>query len=170
VIHVLRLALRDGIRLQTEAFRRGFSLTLPFSRLRCFTVAELEAMLSGQDEEWDSATVLEQIKADHGYTIDSPAVTMLAEIMSEMSGAEQRLFLRFISGAPRLPIGGLEALKPKLTVVRKSPDSGKSADEYLPSASTCTNYLKLPSYSSKQVMKQRLFYSMNEGQGSFHLS
>ena len=57
-----------------------------------------------------------------------------------------------------------------LTVVRKAPEPGRRADDYLPSASTCTNYLKLPGYSTPEVMQQRLFYSMNEGQGSFHLS
>jgi E3 ubiquitin-protein ligase TRIP12 len=35
---------------------------------------------------------------------------------------------------------------------------------------TCANYVKLPDYSSKVVMKQRLFTAINEGQGAFYLS
>lgn len=45
-----------------------------------------------------------------------------------------------------------------------------AADGDLPSVMTCANYIKLPPYSSKVVMKQRLMYAINEGQGSFDLS
>eukprot|EP00955_Chlamydomonas_euryale_P028792 303980-Chlamydomonas_euryale.AAC.1 len=52
-------------------------------------------------------------------------------------------------------------------------DSGvgtTAADADLPSVMTCANYIKLPPYSGKEVMKQRLMYALNEGQGSFDLS
>ena len=112
----------------------------------------------------------ESIKADHGYANDSPAITRLIEIMGQFKPTEQREFLKFITGSPRLPVGGLKALNPKLTVVRKTPEFGHVADIYLPSAMTCANYLKLPDYSSKEVMVQKLKLAMTEGQGSFHLS
>lgn len=35
---------------------------------------------------------------------------------------------------------------------------------------TCANYLKLPPYSSKEVLRERLLYAITEGQGSFDLS
>jgi E3 ubiquitin-protein ligase TRIP12 len=35
---------------------------------------------------------------------------------------------------------------------------------------TCANYIKLPPYSSKLVLAERLMYAINEGQGSFDLS
>jgi E3 ubiquitin-protein ligase TRIP12 len=35
---------------------------------------------------------------------------------------------------------------------------------------TCVNYLKLPEYSTKEVMRAKLQVSMKEGVGSFHLS
>jgi E3 ubiquitin-protein ligase TRIP12 len=38
-----------------------------------------------------------------------------------MDTVEQRAFLRFVTGSPRLPPGGLAALQPRLTVVRKHP-------------------------------------------------
>lgn len=41
--------------------------------------------------------------------------------MSELDAADQRAFLRFVTGCPRLPPGGLTALQPRLTVVRKHP-------------------------------------------------
>ena len=35
---------------------------------------------------------------------------------------------------------------------------------------TCANYLKLPDYSSKEVMRERILTAINEGQGAFLLS
>lgn len=35
---------------------------------------------------------------------------------------------------------------------------------------TCVNYLKLPDYSSLEVLRERLIVAIQEGQGAFHLS
>ena len=55
-------------------------------------------------------------------------------------------------------------------MVRKPHEAPLTADDYLPSVMTCVNYLKLPDYSTKAMVKQRLFYAIDEGQASFHLS
>jgi E3 ubiquitin-protein ligase TRIP12 len=55
-------------------------------------------------------------------------------------------------------------------VVRKPHEAPLTADDYLPSVMTCVNYLKLPEYSSKAVMKEKLNIAIQEGVGSFHLS
>jgi len=43
----------------------------------------------------------------------------LLEVLSEFDYEQRRAFLQFVTGAPRLPPGGLAALNPKLTIVRK---------------------------------------------------
>lgn len=105
----------------------------------------------------------------------------LLNIIREFDREQQEAFLRFVTGAPRLPRGGLAALNPKLTIVRKvcvklkpssclqpppcivssiysypcfffsSQHSAECADSDLPSVMTCANYLKLPPYSSKVI-------------------
>ena len=65
---------------------------------------------------------------------------------------------------------GFRGLNPLLTVVRKPHEAPLTADDYLPSVMTCVNYLKLPEYSSKEVMKEKLRIAIQEGVGSFHLS
>ena len=35
----------------------------------------------------------------------------------------------------------------------------------LPTAATCMNILKLPQYSNKETMKQKLLYAINAGAG-----
>jgi len=39
--------------------------------------------------------------------------------MGEFTTEQQRAFCQFVTGAPRLPPGGLAVLNPKLTIVRK---------------------------------------------------
>ena len=87
-----------------------------------------------------------------------------------MKEEERRDFLQFTTGSPRLPIGGWQAMRPVFTVVRKQCEPPLGADDYLPSVMTCANYLKLPDYSSKQVLQQRLLKSMREGKNCFLLS
>ena len=126
----------------------------------------------------------ECITFDHGYNTQSPPVKNFCDILSGFNGDQQRAFMRFVTGAPRLPPGGLAALQPRLTVVCKQPSSAVGlgadsppvaagtplADGDLPSAMTCASYLKLPPYSCKEIMSERLIYAMTEGQGSFDLS
>ncbi|XP_063692680.1 E3 ubiquitin-protein ligase TRIP12-like [Bolinopsis microptera] len=88
--------------------------------------------------------------------------------MIDFQPNEQRAFLKFVTGCPRLPVGGFKALHPRLTVVKKSVDG--PPDSYLPSVMTCVNYLKLPDYSTTQSLRSKLLIAISEGQNSFHLS
>lgn len=177
---------------QVAAFHQGFEQicgSSPHQKhfLRVFDVQELERMFSDTSvgsSMWDREgnELREHTVCDHGYTSESKAIGDLVAILCEFTVEEQRLFVRFVTGANRLPVGGLGKLEPKLTVVRKLTESSAgnesgsedggflSSDAVLPSASTCTNYLKLPEYSTREVMKERLLYCIREGQGSFHLS
>jgi len=130
------------------------------------------------------------MKCDHGYTSSSPPLIHLREVLCELDAADRRCFLRFVTGSPRLPPGGLAALSPRLTIVRKHPSTptqapslassptaaaesaaaATAADHDLPSVMTCANYLKLPPYSCKAVLKERLLYAIREGSASFDLS
>ncbi|KAL7996562.1 putative HECT domain, armadillo-like helical, HECT, E3 ligase catalytic domain-containing protein [Plasmopara halstedii] len=176
----LEFLLDRTIKFQVHAFRQGFEQICGeqlFRFLQAFDVNELEELLSDRgtgSTMWDrnGLDLREHMVCDHGYTAESRAIGHLVSILCELPVDEQRLFVRFVTGANRLPLGGLRNLEPKLTVVRKLPDvnSVEENDAVLPSASTCTNYLKLPDYSTREIMKERLIYCITEGQCSFHLS
>uniref|UniRef100_A0A0E0DSM5 HECT-type E3 ubiquitin transferase n=1 Tax=Oryza meridionalis TaxID=40149 RepID=A0A0E0DSM5_9ORYZ len=168
VSFVVDATIRSGIARQLEAFKSGFNEVFPLSMLQVFSEDELERLLCGEQDTWDFAKLVDHIKFDHGYTSSSPPVINLLEVIQEFEGHQRRAFLQFITGSPRLPPGGLAALNPKLTVVRKH--NSNEADDDLPSVMTCANYLKLPPYSSKDKMREKLLYAITEGQGSFHLS
>ena len=80
---------------------------------------ELELMLRGQGEAWSEAFLLATIKCDHGFTASSPTVQHFVAVLAAMAPPEQRAFLRFVTGSPRLPPGGLAALRPQVTLVMK---------------------------------------------------
>ena len=53
---------------------------------------------------------------------------------------------------------------------RQAQRTGGSAPPLRSQVMTCANYLKLPDYSSKEVMRERILTAINEGQGAFLLS
>ncbi|XP_062217886.1 E3 ubiquitin-protein ligase UPL3-like [Phragmites australis] len=177
---VVDATVKSGIMRQVEAFRSGFNQVFDIASLQIFSPQELDYLICGCQEIWEPESLLSNIKFDHGYTAKSPAIINLLEIMVDFTPEQQHAFCQFVTGAPRLPPGGLAALSPKLTIVRKHPSSAvntssstgatESADDDLPSVMTCANYLKLPPYSTKEIMRKKLLYAILEGRGSFDLS
>ncbi|TCD69149.1 Ubiquitin fusion degradation protein 4 [Steccherinum ochraceum] len=170
ITEVIDAIIGRGAQLQAKAFREGFSKVFPIADLQAFTAYELVMLFGNSDEDWSLETLSEALKADHGFNADSRSIRNLIDIMSEYDAPTRRSYLQFITGSPKLPIGGFRGLNPPLTVVRKPHEAPLTADDYLPSVMTCVNYLKLPEYSSKTVMKEKLRVAMQEGVGSFHLS
>ncbi|XP_077467263.1 E3 ubiquitin-protein ligase TRIP12 isoform X2 [Stigmatopora argus] len=168
---VVYWTLNEGVSRQFESFREGFESVFPLQHLQYFYPEELDQLLCGsKSETWDVKTLMECCRPDHGYTHDSRAVRFLFEVLSSFDAEQQRLFLQFVTGSPRLPVGGFRSLNPPLTIVRKTFESTENPDEFLPSVMTCVNYLKLPDYSSIEIMREKLLMAAREGQQSFHLS
>lgn len=167
---VVYWTLVEGVRRQMDAFKEGFESIFPMDSLgHYFRPAELNRALCGDSAHWSMDILRRACKIDHGYTIESRAIQFLFEIMEEFDEGQRRQFLLFVTGSPRLPVGGFCALVPPLTIVKKSSE-GQPSDKYLPSVMTCVNYLKLPDYSTKEVMREKLLVAQSEGQCSFHLS
>lgn len=171
LIRCIRYLLLDGVSRQVAAFCAGCEKVLSPTSWLQFLPEEFESLLCGPNfERWEMSSLIAATKCDHGYTHESSAVQYLFQVLSTYNLEEQRMFLTFVTGTPRLPVGGLAALNPRLTIVKRTPEAGRSPDECLPTVMTCTNYLKLPQYSSYEITKERLEYAIREGQGSFHLS
>ncbi|KAK9771537.1 hypothetical protein SCAR479_11741 [Seiridium cardinale] len=167
---VIDMTLGSGVKRQIDAFRAGFSQVFPYTALSAFTPDELVSLYGRVEEDWSLETLMDSIKADHGFNMDSKSVKNLLQTMSELTPTQRRDFLQFTTGSPKLPIGGFKSLTPMFTVVCKPSEPPYTADDYLPSVMTCVNYLKLPDYTSIEKMKKQLFTAIREGQGAFHLS
>jgi E3 ubiquitin-protein ligase TRIP12 len=166
----------SGVKKQIDAFRKGMNSVFKVSDLVSFSPQELRLLFGeNQAEDWSCegtlliiniVAIMDCIKPDHG---ESSTIQNLVLMMSGFTQQQRRDFLQFISGSVRLPYGGFRAIAP-LTVVCKSVEGGRGPDEYLPSVMTCASYLKVPDYSSLEVMKVRFGVACEEGMGSFHLS
>ncbi|KAG7173482.1 E3 ubiquitin-protein ligase TRIP12-like [Homarus americanus] len=161
---VIEWLVREGVRRQMEALREGFECVFPLTQLHVFYPEELEQLFCGSSDvsQWDMKQLAECCRPDHGYTHNSRAVKFLLQILSEYTPAHQRSFLQFVTG--------FRSLTPALTIVRKTFEAGENPDDFLPSVMTCVNYLKLPDYSSIDIMRAKLEIAAREGQHSFHLS
>ena len=73
-------------------------------------------------------------------------------------------FLQFATGCSSLPPGGIANLHPHLTVVKKESEG----DGSYPSVNTCVHYLKLPEYSSEEILREKLLAATIEK--GFHLN
>ena len=160
-----------GIDRVVNAFKDGFCLIYNIFNLKCFTSKELEELICGSFEvKWDEDTLYENLKPEHGYTKSSRIFNDLIKFMCKLDKNGQKQFLIFTTGTSRLPIGGFKSLSPKLTIVKRAFDQKEFPDDYLPTVMTCQNYLKLPEYSSYQILENKLLLAMKEGSKEFNLS
>jgi E3 ubiquitin-protein ligase TRIP12 len=65
--------------------------------------------MQGAHASSSSSALNEVIKADHGFNVESRAIRDLVEIMSTYDIPTRRAYLQFITGSPKLPIGGKPA-------------------------------------------------------------
>ena len=94
----------------------------------------------------------------------SPVFQRLVNVLVGLGPDERKSFLQFTTGCSSLPPGGLANLHPRLTVVRKVDGDDKS----FPSVNTCVHYLKLPEYSTEEILRERLLAATKEK--GFHLN
>ncbi|XP_075923722.1 E3 ubiquitin-protein ligase HECTD1 isoform X2 [Petromyzon marinus] len=157
--------LHSGIRKQVDAFRDGFNRVYPMEKLSSFSPEEVQLILCGdQCPSWTADDITNYTEPKLGYTRESPGFLRFVNVLCGMSAQERKAFLQFTTGCSSLPPGGLANLHPRLTIVRKV----DATDGSFPSVNTCVHYLKLPEYSSEEIMRERLLSATIEK--GFHLN
>jgi len=153
-----------------DEFRRGFAEIIPWSLIELFSPEEFHDLILGRDIKISRNDILNSTVISHGYNEKSEQVLWLFDIVSSFDQEHQSLFIKFVTGANRLPIGGLSSLNPRLTIALRIPPENQSPDDSLPSVMTCVNYLKIPQYSSESIMENKLKIAITEGSGMFLLT
>ncbi|RWS30867.1 E3 ubiquitin-protein ligase HECTD1-like isoform X10 [Leptotrombidium deliense] len=162
---MMDFCLHTGIKKQMEAFKNGFNRVFPISKLSSFNHDEIRLMLCGdQTPSWTREDIFAYTEPKLGYTKESPSFIRFVNVLLSMNGDERKGFLQFATGCSSLPPGGLANLHPRLTIVRKV----DASDGSYPSVNTCAHYLKLPDYSSEEIMRDRLLAATREK--GFHLN
>lgn len=133
---------------QLEKMREGLVSVVPETAILLLTPEELELRVCGRPdysvEELQKGAIYEVL------TGEDRRVQLLWRALEEATPLQRRFFLRFVSGRDRLPV--------KLRILPLS--TSAEADTMLPRAATCFFAIELPDYSSLEVMKQKLYYSI----------
>ncbi|XP_048481969.1 probable E3 ubiquitin-protein ligase HERC2 [Plutella xylostella] len=156
----LRLALHYRLHEfdeQALAVRDGLSRVVPAPLLALFTAAELETMVCGSPDIPIHA--LRASASYKGIEPTAPLVQWFWEVMEELSGAERALFLRFVWGRTRLPRAPQDPRQRDF--VLQVLDKYHPPDNFLPESYTCFFLLKMPRYSSKAVLREKLRYAIH---------
>ncbi|XP_017138352.1 probable E3 ubiquitin-protein ligase HERC2 [Drosophila miranda] len=141
---------------QVKAVRDGMSKVIPVPLLSLFSAAELQAMVCGSPDI--PLGLLKSVATYKGFDPGSALVSWFWEVMEEFTNQERSLFLRFVWGRTRLPrtIADFRGRDFVLQVLEKNPP-----DHFLPESYTCFFLLKMPRYSCKAVLLEKLKYAIH---------
>ncbi|XP_017887257.1 E3 ubiquitin-protein ligase HERC2 [Ceratina calcarata] len=142
---------------QVTAVREGMSKVIPVPFLALFSGPELETMVCGSPDI--PLTLLKSVATYKGIQATAPLIQWFWEVMEEFSNQERSLFLRFVWGRTRLPrtIADFRGRDFVLQVM----DKYNPPDHFLPESYTCFFLLKMPRYSCKPVLRQKLKYAIH---------
>lgn len=153
----------DRLKEQSEAFTRGLWEVIDRCWLRLFNEPELQVLISGSsDGKIDVADMRANARYSGGYTGIDRHINRFWNVVASFNSKQQADLLRFVTSCERPPPLGFASMNPPFTIQRV----GILRDgDKLPTASTCFNILKLPTYSSEKVMRERLLYAIQSGAG-----
>mmetsp|Transcript_19064 Transcript_19064/g.52535 ORF Transcript_19064/g.52535 Transcript_19064/m.52535 type:complete len:206 (+) Transcript_19064:1204-1821(+) len=160
--------LNRRIRAQCEAFMRGLRDLVRPEWIRAFTPLELQTLLAGANKLIDLEDLRANCKYSGGYTDEHPSIMLFWEVVNTFDPAERESLLLFATSCSRPPLLGFRDLNPPFCI-QKTSHPPEEADSRLPTASTCMNLLKLPSYSNANDLRKQLLYAVHAGAG-FELS
>jgi len=132
-------------------------------------------LLSGGLQDFDVDDLRKNTKYTGGYTESSRTVKLFWEVIKGLKPTERCLLLKFVTSCSRAPLLGFKYLQPSFTIHKVPCDvtlwasiGGQDVDR-LPSASTCYNTLKLPTYKRSSTLRSKLLYAISSNTG-FELS
>jgi hypothetical protein len=133
--------------------------------LSIFCAPELQVLISGANSGISVDDLKRHTQYAGGYTMVDRHVARFWAVMDELTPADRSLVVKFVTSCERPPSLGFSALQPPFTIQRVDCNDNLR----LPTASTCFNCLKLPTYSTQEILKERLLTSIRSGAG-FDLS
>lgn len=158
-----------------NAFYRGLTDLISPSWLKLFNASEFNQLLSGGYHDIDVDDLRSNTRYTGGYSEGSRTVKLFWEVMKGFEPKERCMLLKFVTSCSRAPLLGFKHLQPTFTIHKVACDApvwatfGGQDVERLPSASTCYNTLKLPTYKRASTMRSKLLYAISSNTG-FELS
>ncbi|KAL7721723.1 HECT-type E3 ubiquitin transferase [Entamoeba marina] len=147
--------MSTSVTKQFNAFHDGFNRVVTSKLIQSMRPEELELVICGvKTLDFDA---LEKNTKYKGYTEDSKVVKDFWSIVKEFDDEKKKLLLTFVTANDRVPVGGLGNLN--FAIVKYG-----DVKQY-PTASTCFNLLNIPPYDSREVLKERLIFAIENSRG-----
>lgn len=154
---------------QCGALIRGMAAVVPSSWLVMLSWRQLETQIAGSPFI-NIELLYEKTEYRGSFTLDHPTVRMFWSVLYEFSQDQLRQFLQFVWGRNRLPSTALGFGKDTFKLsehvqaanLALQQGSTKVENRFLPTAHTCFFALELPRYDSKEAMRAKLIYAMQE--------
>jgi len=159
--YYVELAERHRLKANADAFkllREGLACVLPIELLPLFTASELEQLVSGTRVV--DVNMLRQCTEYENISPDSDTVKNFWSVLEEMTDDERTLFLRFVWARSRMPTSAQDSSM-NFKLLGAQGAAKDDPDRYLPHAQTCFFSLSLPPYSTKEIMRNKLIYAIN---------
>lgn len=174
---------------QCQHFVAGFRSIINPKWLSLFSTHELQYLISGHTSDIDLEDLKKHTQYYGGFHSNHRVVKWLWNILQfDFNFNERQLFLKFVTSCSRAPLLGFQYLEPPFSIrCVETPDDMDQGDTLgsivrgflaikrkqpmtrLPTASTCFNLLKLPNYSKKSILLDKLRYAIHAETG-FELS
>ncbi|KAK9153824.1 hypothetical protein Sjap_001304 [Stephania japonica] len=158
-----------------NVFYRGLVDVISPSWLSLFSANEFNQLLSGGKHDIDVVDLKSNTRYTGGYSEGSRTIKIFWEVVAGFEPKERCMLLKFVTSCSRAPLLGFKHLEPAFTIHKVACDVplwatfGGQDVERLPSASTCYNTLKLPTYKRAATLRAKLLYAINSNAG-FELS
>lgn len=150
-----------SVRPQIQAFAKGFrtSQLLSRSTLSILGPSLLKSYVEGTDV-LDIADLKAAARYD-GYDERLKYIQAFWRIVAAWPQEKQKLLLKFVTAAERIPIGGAGHLT---FIIKRSQPNDPNA---LPTSSTCFGTLMLPRYQSHEILATKLDIALKFGAEGF---
>merc|ERR1712232_1093857 len=140
-----------------NSFVEGMGNVLPVEILPIFSGKELRDTFCGNQNV--DVDLLKLVVEYEGYNETDKVIINFWETLREFSDDERKSFLQFVWARNRLPLRESDFEAP-FKIQRDTTNNAALPDQALPSASTCFFSLALPEYSTKEVLKDKLLFAI----------
>lgn len=139
--------------VQAAMIREGMSWIIPVPLLSLLTARSLEQLVCGVEQI--DLDVLQKVVRYRGIDENNQMVIWMWKVLESFSNEERIKFMRFVSGRTRMPVNTAD-ISQRFQII----SSGRG-DDSLPTAQTCFFQLRLPTYSSIEILAEKLRYAIN---------
>ncbi|KAI0208518.1 putative E3 ubiquitin-protein ligase HERC1 [Lamellibrachia satsuma] len=129
------------------------SLIVPVPLLSLLTATNLEQMVCGMPEV--SVDVLKKVVRYREVDETNQLIQWFWQVLESFDNDERILFMRFVSGRSRLPANPAD-ISQRFQIMKVD-----RAVDGLPTSQTCFFQLRIPPYSSRELLADRLRYAIH---------